>query len=92
MSSERKDGIKRQIEALVQEYAEIVNVERLVDDISGVNTNEPVYIMGWVLFAEYESPSTAQAESTAQLNIYRPNQARAMSRGLYEHGSDAYRG
>lgn len=79
-----KEDIKREIEKLVQEYADVVHIER--------RSEEPVYLSGWVLFAEYETPELLQEECTATINIYPDTQSRAMSRGLYALGADAYRG
>lgn len=82
--SDEQESIKKEIAKLVQEYAEIVNAERL-------ESKEPVYVVGWALSAEYESTSMMQNDTTASLNIYPSNQPRSITRGLYEFGVDAYR-
>lgn len=83
-SSDRKLEIRGEITKLIQEYAEITNVERMD------GTHEPVYVSGWVTFAEFESTSMMIEECTASLSIYQPGQSRAMSRGLHEFGVDVY--
>lgn len=82
MSRSRED-IKNDIAKLVQEYAELTNRERL-------EAEEPVYVVGWIVSAEYETTSLMQESSTATLNIYPETQPRSMSRGLYEMGADKY--
>lgn len=84
-SEERKEDISREISKLLEEYATILNAER-------TGNIEPLAITGWVCFSEYETGTLMAEESTAQMNLFAPGQARAMSRGLYEHGADAYRG
>lgn len=97
-----KEDINKDISNLLQEYAEIVNegrVEGMVQDSDipldlrdKVVRNEPVYVVGWVLFGEFETPSLAAEDCTASLSLRREDQARSTSRGLHELGADSYRG
>lgn len=84
-----KDEIRKQISTLVSQYAELCNIERL--ESLEEETGEPLYVVGWVVSAEWESTSLMEDSYTATLNIYPEDQPRSMSRGLYELGADNYR-
>ena len=81
----RKLEIKQEIGRLVEEYAGICDLERL-------GYESPLAVGGWVLWAEYESRDTIQNDESGHINIVKPDQTFAMSRGLYELGRDNYRG
>jgi hypothetical protein len=96
-NNDRKEEIKAEITKLIQEYSETVNAERILQEIADTGASlakvdEPVYVVGWVAFAEFEATSLMAEECTSSISLYQPGQPRSMSRGLHELGVDVYSG
>lgn len=78
--SPRQREIEMEIDTLLEEWTAIEHVAEGEPD-------EPVFLSGWAVALEYNSPSMSDDGETAGCNVFPSHQGPAMTLGLLQMGA-----